>query len=291
MLYAAGCATPPTETALPPPTEAVESPTNTEPPPTSTATPTEIPPTPTPTIPPPTATITPTQPTSTPWPTLAAPYPITYYLVFNTTKPPFDDVEVREAFAKAVDRQALVEALEATFNVEGILPATSLVPPEIWPDGRYLYQEIGLFPDPDQVAEAQEPWWDTSIQITFAAAEGNEIDSQMLIEQWAEQFGVEVELTFYESESYEAELDATTPHIYYYGWYADYASPYNFLADAVNAESQRTNWSNEDYAQLVEAALSAGDANRSSSLYEEAERMLTEEEVVLVPLYHFVYYP
>ena len=297
LIYTASCGTTPTETAQTSPTEAVKTATNTIPPPTVTAvasaTPTEKPPSATPTSPPPTATAsaTPTQPTSTPWPTLTPPFPITYYIGFNTTKPPFDDVEVRRAFAQAIDRDALVDALKDAYDVRGIFRATSLVPPDIWPDGRYLYEEIGLFPDPDQDAEPIEPWWDTSIQIIFASMEGNEIDNRMLQDQWRERLGVEVELVFYDAETYDQQLDSVAPHIFYYGWYADYASPYNFLADAMHDIARWTNWSNDKYDQIVDDALVAADADRSMLLYEEAERILCEEEAVIAPLYHFVYYP
>jgi len=145
------------------------------------------------------------------------------------------------------------------YQVRDLLPATSLVPPDIWPDGRYLYQDIGLFHDPDQGVEPAEPWWDTSIPLVFAAPEGNEIDPPLLRDQWLERLGVEVELVYYDAEIYEQQLDANTPHIFYYGWYADYASPYNFLADAVHYFTRWTNWSNDSYGQLVARALADDD--------------------------------
>lgn len=285
LIFSASCGVTPTETAQPSPAEAVKTATKTIPPPTATAT--AEPSTPTPTDAPP--TITPTQPTSTPWPTYPPPMPITYFLGFNTAKPPFDDVEVRRAFARAIDRQAIVDALLDEYELQGLLPASSLVPPDIWPDGRNRYGEIGLLPDP--AADPVEPWWDTSTTIVFAFAEGSEQDAQILQAQWLEHFGVEVELVSYDFETYEQQLDSAAPHIFYYGWYADYASPYNFLADAMQSTSRWSNWSDGKYDQLVAAALKSGDANRSISLFEEAERVLCEEEAAIAPLQHYYYAP
>ncbi|MFZ5610492.1 MAG: peptide ABC transporter substrate-binding protein [Pseudomonadota bacterium] len=55
------------------------------------------------------------------------PYWALYWYVFNTARPPFDDVRVRRALAMAVDRQHIVEqALGA-----GGVPATGIVPPSM----------------------------------------------------------------------------------------------------------------------------------------------------------------
>jgi oligopeptide transport system substrate-binding protein len=53
-----------------------------------------------------------------------APYAGVYYYTFNVTKPPFNDVRVRQALAMAVNREVLVEKI----TLAGELPAYGFVP-------------------------------------------------------------------------------------------------------------------------------------------------------------------
>jgi oligopeptide transport system substrate-binding protein len=54
----------------------------------------------------------------------------TYRWIANTTRPPLDRYEVRHALAMAIDREALIDAL----NIRDARPAFSLTPPGIMPD-------------------------------------------------------------------------------------------------------------------------------------------------------------
>ncbi len=50
------------------------------------------------------------------------------YLAYNTTQPPFDKVEVRKALNKAINKQAIVDAV---FQGQAT-PATNPIPPTMW---------------------------------------------------------------------------------------------------------------------------------------------------------------
>ncbi|HLC05475.1 MAG TPA: ABC transporter substrate-binding protein, partial [Anaerolineales bacterium] len=147
----AGCAPAPTPAPTPSPV-----------PPTFTPSP--VPPTPTPE---PTSTAT-ASPTPTPLPGLLVlpvdtldnriPWlqmdksarPGVYYFYFNLAKPPFNNVLVRQAFAAAIDREALVE-IAKKYKATDPRPATSLTPPGTL--GRDLYGEVGIPFDPTRAKE------------------------------------------------------------------------------------------------------------------------------------------
>src|SRR3546814_15041117 len=62
-----------------------------------------------------------------------------YYFLFNTKRPPFDNVKVREALSIAVDREAITRQV---LKGEGE-PAWSLVPSDISDYKRIPSPEIG----------------------------------------------------------------------------------------------------------------------------------------------------
>jgi oligopeptide transport system substrate-binding protein len=73
------------------------------------------------------------------------------------------------------------------------------------------------------------------------------------------------------------------------GWGADYPDPDNFLAlFTADSGNNHTRWANAKYDALVAAAASEPDAVRRWAMYREAQRLLTEEEVPIVPLFTHV---
>jgi oligopeptide transport system substrate-binding protein len=66
-----------------------------------------------------------------------APYLGTYYLAFNTTKPPFNDVRVRQALSMVIDREFIADQIWG----QTMVPAYSFVPPGINNYGEPAYAE------------------------------------------------------------------------------------------------------------------------------------------------------
>ena len=104
LFLISGCTAQVVETAAPTPTKTQFIPTDTLPPPPTA---TMVPATETIAVPTSLPTLTPTFGPSTPWPTLSKPMPIVYFIGFRTDRHPIDDIEVRRAFAAALDRREL----------------------------------------------------------------------------------------------------------------------------------------------------------------------------------------
>ena len=70
------------------------------------------------------------------------------------------------------------------------------------------------------------------------------------------------------------------------GWVADYPDPHNFMNLFTSAsENNYLGWKNARYDELVEKALSAAEETGRKFFYQEAQKLLLEEEVVLMPLF------
>ena len=226
-------------------------------------------------------------------PTLPSPVPSTYYLAFNASKPPFEDVAIRSTFAHAIDKEALVS------NIGGdnyFLPAFSIVPPEIWPEGidQLDYSQLRFDPDlaviPYNASEYNaEDHYDWS-EAVLAAADYKQAEetANFLLLSWVEVLGIELESpTVVDGSTYISYLDSGEPHVYLVGWVADYNSPYDFLMGIPQSIRQHTGWNNPKYDDLLSAALEENDPIRKVELYVRAEEILCTQEIIVVPLYHY----
>ncbi|HEY3232386.1 MAG TPA: ABC transporter substrate-binding protein [Roseiflexaceae bacterium] len=200
----------------------------------------------------------------------------TLYIFFDLTRPPFDDLRVRRAFAMASDRAALVNVLYKGYE----LPATGgFVPP-----GMPGYSaEIGLPYDPEQarqlLAEAGYPYGHDFPPVTFVAYPTRQTMAEYLQAQWRENLGVETTLKV--SRASIEEIKRSRPHIAVGGWTADYADPDNFLRVCVYLDAPE--WRNEAYERLLARAGQIADQAERMKSYQQADRILMDEAVI-VPL-------
>lgn len=281
------------------------------------STPSVIPPTFTPA---PTATFTP-EPTSTPT-TIPSPTPLPGALVlpldtlansipwlprddsaslsvnfvaFNTRQAPFSSASVRQAFAYAIDRAPLLE-LASRYGVDSATPATTLTPPDTL--GRDLYGDVGVLFDPGKARELliQAGYSDPSAFPTtvflvsgYGAYPGARFNiATAMVEMWKTYLGVAVEVqVIRDFRQYTDRLESNPPELFWFGWAADYNDPDDFLRELFHSDSQPVGgFSNPGFDDLVDRAMKATSPAQRQQLYVEAERLLCETEVALIPLYH-----
>ncbi len=212
-----------------------------------------------------------------------APFLRGYYYGFNVAKPPFDDVRLRQAFSLAVDRTELPRILKG-----GEIPATSWVP-----EGMFAHNpKIGLGFDPDRarrlLTEAGYPEGTglPEITLSFNTDPTNRLIAENIQAQWKRNLGVSVQLDNMEWKVYLRQLKEDTPQIFRLGWGADYPDPDNFLNLFTGASgNNNTHWGNARYDQLIADAASEADAARRIVLYDEAQQILTEQDVPIIPLF------
>lgn len=213
-----------------------------------------------------------------------APFLSTAFILFNTTKPPFNDPRVRQAFGFALDRRRITERVLQG----GERPAESFVPPGAGdyepaartvfdPErARQLLKEAG-FPGGAGLPpiDAQYPTNDRTRSILEAVQE-----------MWRSELGVNIELGNVE---WKVFLDALTNRTYQVGfmsWVGDYIDPNTFLSMMLaDSGNNRTNWASPKYDGLLGRAEVALEPAARRTLLLEAEAVLLDE-VPIIPLWH-----
>src|SRR5690606_34558976 len=125
----------------------------------------------------------------------SAPGTILYYYDFNALRPPFDDVRVRQAFAAATDKQAIVDFVTRG----GELVANTITPPGSF--GHVPNEDgIGIPYDPERaLALLAEAGYEggaglPTITLAFNASETHSLIAQAVQQMWQQNLGVTVEL-------------------------------------------------------------------------------------------------
>ncbi|HRC75349.1 MAG TPA: peptide ABC transporter substrate-binding protein, partial [Kouleothrix sp.] len=219
----------------------------------------------------------------------------TRYIGFNTQKPPFDNVDVRRAFALAVDKPTLANQVLAG----GVVPADRILPTGL------LGTQLPIKPLALDTAAAKDALAKAGFangqglpEITLAyGQEGdNETVVQALQSMWEQNLGVKVKLQSFELATFSKNLDTTyyTPteglQFYYSVWGADYPDPQNFLSQLLRTGNPNNNghFSDPQFDQLVDQADKLGDRTqieRRLQLYNQAEQIAIDK-VAWIPLFY-----
>jgi ABC-type oligopeptide transport system substrate-binding subunit/serine/threonine protein kinase len=207
-----------------------------------------------------------------------------FYMGFDVSRPPFDDLRVRKAFAHSIDREALAEITLRGYYTPATgsmvppgLPghAPGLTPPFDPIKAKRFLEEAG-YPDEREFPE---------IECLCSAWATPELVAGQLESQWSQHLGVAAIWQAMDWTSYLERLRQDLPNIWIMGWGADYPDPDNFLRLAI-ADRVKSVWKNEDYDDLVEQARRSLDHAERMKLYEESQKILTQEVPVLPLLYH-----
>ena len=197
------------------------------------------------------------------------------YFGFDTTRPPFDDVRVRRAFALALDRERLVPLAEGASSTS----AASLVPPAIWPDGFAPETEH----DPDEARRLlDEAGYEDRADLGTIVVSGAGLGVGPAVEVWREELGVDIEIEVMGFGDYLATLDSKPPGIFTVNWIADYPSPhaiYGLLLEP-GAASNYGDWNDEHFAQLLEDAARAPESEVGAA-YDAVDAYVAEQAPVI----------
>jgi oligopeptide transport system substrate-binding protein len=206
-----------------------------------------------------------------------------YYYGFNVTKKPFDDVRLRRAFSMAIDRTELPRILKG-----GEIPTSSWIPKGIMG----YNPEVGLKFDPASarrlLAEAGYPNGKgmPMVSLVYNTEPVNTLIAENIQAQWKRNLNVQVNLDNQEWKVFLTRLKTDTPQIFRLGWGADYPDPDNFMVlFTTDSGNNRTHWGNRRYDLLIAKAAAETEPEPRRKMYDEAQRILTEQDVPIMSLF------
>jgi oligopeptide transport system substrate-binding protein len=213
---------------------------------------------------------------------LICPLAYTLFLLLDAGQTPFDDPRVRHAFAHALDRVTYSNVVTG-----GYLPPAlgGLVPPGL---PGHLPQ-TGLSHDPDRAREllaaAGYPGGRgfPDVRLAVPHSEGNTQPWQHLQGQWRTALGVNVVAEEKAIEELSERQRRAPTHMKVAAWIADYPDPDNFLRVCLD-QLMGTRW-HAAFHELIERARRTINQSERIALYQQADRLLIEEAVVLPLVY------
>ncbi|MEL6961271.1 MAG: peptide ABC transporter substrate-binding protein [Pseudomonadota bacterium] len=224
--------------------------------------------------------------------TRISPYLGIYYYPINTSKPPFDNADVRQALAMAIDRTAITDKVLKT----GELPAYSFVPPNAGDYGEPAYVDWKDMAYEDRVAKAREllegagygPDRPLELQLRYNTSENHKKVAIAAAAMW-KAIGVQAELFNAEVKVHYNDLQQGNFEIARAGWIADYNDPQNFLylMETDTGPLNYAEFSHADYDALMDEADVETDPAARNGLMRQAEA-IAMTEMPNIPIYYYV---
>jgi oligopeptide transport system substrate-binding protein len=201
------------------------------------------------------------------------------YIGFNTNSAPFDDENVRKAFAMSVDRQKIADVV-----LKGAIPvATGILMPGVpgytESDKTYPY-------DPDQAKQliAQSKYANNMPEITLAESGAGATvgpTTEAIVQYWKDNLGIDVKIQQAESATFFGDIDQGRYQMFHLGWIMDYPDPEDVLDILFYSKSRQNNtrYNNPDVDSKLEQARVETDTEKRLGLYQDVEKTLVQQAV------------
>lgn len=217
----------------------------------------------------------------------------TYFYRFNVNKEPFQNKNIRKAFAMAIDQKQIVKYV--TKNDEK--PAYGFVSYGFTePDGSDFRKKGGnLYTSNAKEAKTllkkgmQEEGYTKlpEVTLTYSTDPVHKKIAETIQQMLKENLGIHVKLANMEWNVFQAEQKKLKFQLSRSSFLADYGDPINFLESFTTGQAMnRTGWSNKQYDQLIQQAKNETNETKRYELMHEAEKILIDD-MPIFPLYFY----
>ena len=222
------------------------------------------------------------------------PFPGTWYLLPQTTKPPFDNLKVRKAVAHAIDRENIVKVSQGL-----AVPAWSMIPPGF--PGAIDDAKIKAIQKYDKKLALE--------QLKGTPFEGGKNWPKITLSMRDEGLGSKplaeaIQAVLLDSLNMKTDLEVLEPRVFrerlwkqdlqfvWIRWFMDYPDPHNEYFDTFYGKKttgRRQAWVNDPFDKELEAGRDTRDPKVRLEHYKKAEEIM-QQDVGYVPVAWVVRY-
>jgi oligopeptide transport system substrate-binding protein len=213
----------------------------------------------------------------------------TWYLNVNLTQKPFDDLNVRKAFAYAFDRQTYCDKLWSGTCV----PTLTWVPEDV--PGSIKSDLYAFDPAKAKAALAESSYGSADklpeIKYYYNSDDPlNQARAEWVAGQYRDLLGVTITLEPTEGTTLASlrRDPKTYPQMTIYNWYQDYPDPQNWLSVYWSCDSlfaKRVGYCNQKFDELVKQGDTTADMAKRIPFYQDAGKILLQD-LPGPPLFH-----
>lgn len=210
----------------------------------------------------------------------------TQYLAFNIRVAPYDDVRVRQALALAVNHKAEAELVGSGTPARWFAPPSILAAPA-------LSDTLGLAYNPTQAKAlfdqagyglGKRPFPSGVIDVP-----ANELlvkSAVSIADNWKKTLGVDMRVESKSVSDLLKDISQNPIGVFRLGYCAAYPDASSFFLDRTLAglPYEYTRWARTDFQDLIERAARETDLARRRDLYRQAEKILVQDDAVVIPL-------
>jgi oligopeptide transport system substrate-binding protein len=211
----------------------------------------------------------------------------TFWLIMNNAKPPLDNLMVRKALSKAIDRQAMIRDIAAGVGK----PATSMIPPGMPGYQPELGKDIDFDPTAAKSLLSQAGFADPAqfpqLHFRFATTTANQSRAEFIQAQLKQNLGINIVLDSMEAKAYQAAYKDKDYELAFGGWGADYPDPQNWMASlfGCKASNNKYNYCDQQFDQASAKGDTGTDLNQRLQAYAQAQQILVQD-LPVAPLFY-----
>src|SRR5437762_1047122 len=207
------------------------------------------------------------------------PYPGTWYLLPQVTKPPFDNVKVRRAVAHAIDRENVVRVAQGF-----AIPAHAMIPPGFpgalddkkTRDLQRFDPKLALSMPKGTPFEGGKNWPKITLSMRDEAL-GSKPLAEAVQSVLLEHLNMKTDLEVLEPRVFRERLWKQDLKFVCIRWFMDYPDPHNEYFDTFYGKKttgKRQAWVNDAFDRELEAGRDTRDPKKRLAAYAKAEEIM-----------------